>query len=333
MKRLLSLIISLIIITSPVSAYAAEFGIDVSHNNETVDFVNVKSDGMSFVMIRLGYYNTLDKRFWENVKSACDAGLEFGVYLYSYAYTDSEAKTEANFVLNTLKELGEYSKSFTLPVAYDIEDEQLCNKGKAQITRNINIFCSAIEGAGYVPMVYSNLNFFNNYIDLTQTKEQGWKIWLAKWESQPDFSKKKQVESGLYADIWQYKKGDVTADGNERYDRNIAYDLSSLRVIKKAPKVPSVKKVTIKKLTSSKRSMTVKWGKIKNIDGYQIQYSLKKNFKSKKTLKIKSKYKSKTIKKLKAKKKYYVRVRAYKKQNKKTYYGKWSKIKAVKIKK
>ena len=88
---------------------------------------------------------------------------------------------------------------------------------------------------------------------------------------------------------------------------------------------------TIKSLTKGKKEMTVKWNKPaaihkSQIAGYQIQYSLKSNFKSAKTVKA-AKYATakKTIKGLKEKKKYYVRIRTYKG----SYYSAWSKAKTV----
>ena len=68
-----------------------------------------------------------------------------------------------------------------------------------------------------------------------------------------------------------------------------------------------------------------------------MQYSLKKNFKAKdkstKTIRIKKAKTAKTtIKDLKLKKTYYVRIRAYKVKNGKTYYSAWSKAKKIKIK-
>ena len=91
-------------------------------------------------------------------------------------------------------------------------------------------------------------------------------------------------------------------------------------------------KVTLKSVKAGKKQITVKWAK-KSGDGYQIQYSTSKNFKSKKSVTIKSsKTVSKKIKKLKSKKTYYVRVRAYKKANGKNYYGAWSKVKKAKVK-
>ena len=68
-------------------------------------------------------------------------------------------------------------------------------------------------------------------------------------------------------------------------------------------------------------------------EGYEIQYSLKKNFKSAKTNKLGAKKTSLTVKRLKAGKKYYVRMRTYKTINGVKRYSEWSKVKTVKVKK
>jgi hypothetical protein len=92
-------------------------------------------------------------------------------------------------------------------------------------------------------------------------------------------------------------------------------------------------KTKIKKITAKKKTLKVTWKKVKGITGYEIQYSLKKNFKNAKIKKIKkASTTSVTIKKLKSKKKYYVRIRTYKKTGKKTYKSKWSKKKSKKTK-
>ena len=69
------------------------------------------------------------------------------------------------------------------------------------------------------------------------------------------------------------------------------------------------------------------------VDGsrYEVQYGTKSNFKGAKTVKKGSN--SVTISKLKKGKKYYIRVRIYKKIGNKTYYGKWSSKKTIKVKK
>ena len=83
-----------------------------------------------------------------------------------------------------------------------------------------------------------------------------------------------------------------------------------------------------------KKKMVVSWSWKMNVSGYQIQYALNKKFTNKKKSKWAGKWKSaKTISKLKKGKKYYVRVRAYRNKSGKKLYGKWSKVKKVKIKK
>ena len=88
---------------------------------------------------------------------------------------------------------------------------------------------------------------------------------------------------------------------------------------------------TLKKLIKGKKALTVKWNK--KAYSYQIQYSLKKNFASAKTVTVKkAKTISKKIGKLKAKKKYYVRIRTFKKVGAITYVSPWSAAKSAKTK-
>ncbi len=94
--------------------------------------------------------------------------------------------------------------------------------------------------------------------------------------------------------------------------------------------VTKPKKVTISKVKSpSKKKIKIDW-KSMSASGYQIQWSTYKDFsKNYKSTTAKSSAKSKTIKTAQSKKKYYVRVRAYRLQNGKKIYGKWSSTKSV----
>ena len=93
--------------------------------------------------------------------------------------------------------------------------------------------------------------------------------------------------------------------------------------------VPTIK---IEKIVrKGKGKVKVTWKKTAGVVGYQVQYSLNKKMKAAKKKNCKTV--GVTIKKLKKKKTYYIRVRAYKMNGKKKVYGKWSKVKKVKIKK
>ena len=89
---------------------------------------------------------------------------------------------------------------------------------------------------------------------------------------------------------------------------------------------------TAKNLSGRKAQIT--WKKNGYVIGYEIQYSVNKNFRSgsKKTVSGASKTKY-TLTKLQKNKTYYVRIRTYKKSGTKKYYSSWSKVKAVRIRK
>ncbi len=114
----------------------------------------------------------------------------------------------------------------------------------------------------------------------------------------------------------------ITVTGKGRYSGKKKV---TFQIIPKAVKLSSLK--------AGAAQLTAKWGKGKNIDGYEVQYSLKKNFKGAKTVKVTKASKTSTaIRKLKGNTKYYVRVRAYKKAGGNTYYSKWSKARNAKVK-
>lgn len=229
MKKLLSIVLSAVILLSTITAFGAEnkFGVDVSSHNGVVDFSSSVKAGKSFVMIRLGNYNILDKCFWDNVKSACNSNLDFGVYLYSAAFDNDEARIEANFVINTLKEMpAEYKSHFKYPVAYDMEASKLEEFSKSQLTNQVVVFCDKVLSAGYVPMVYANNYWYTDKLDVKKLNEKGYKFWLAHYVSNPDFSVKKQIAStGIYADMWQYKAGNIE---NGTLDQNVVFNETSL---------------------------------------------------------------------------------------------------------
>ncbi len=114
-------------------------------------------------------------------------------------------------------------------------------------------------------------------------------------------------------------------------DNSTVWGVQGERYKMPATKV-TVKATKLTKLLRGKRAFTAKWKKVSAVSGYQLQYSTSKKF-TKKATKTKKLRKTKlTVRKLKKKKKYYIRVRAYKKVNGKTYYSKWSKAKAIKTK-
>ena len=99
-----------------------------------------------------------------------------------------------------------------------------------------------------------------------------------------------------------------------------------IKEIKRAIKRPA--KVALKKVKAGKKKVTISWKSAARAKKYQV--GIRKGKGKWKTYTTSAK--KKTIKKLKSKKKYSVRVRGFFKYKGKKRYGKWSKVKTVKVK-
>ena len=219
-----ALILTIIIMILSVSAYPALAvteeeaaatikGIDVSEFNGLVDYEAVKKAGYSHVMVRSGAGKSyVDPNFTLNYGAAGAAGLQRGVYHYSYATTVEDAKEEAKACLKILD-----NRNLEYPVAYDIEEDAAFETGKDNVTAMAVTFCEIIAAAGYQPMIYASLNKLNDYFDYNSISK--YKIWVANYDvDYPNYAYP-------YA-MWQYKIGSVKGanTGGGECDVNYIYE-------------------------------------------------------------------------------------------------------------
>lgn len=183
------------------SGAASHIGIDVSTFQGEIDWTQVKASGVEFAMIRAGFrgYGESgaiheDAHFVQNIQGALGAGLEVGVYFFSQAVTEEEAREEAQSVLNWISPY-----TITYPVVFDwetVEDTTARTHGlEPELVANCaKAFCDAVQEAGYMPMIYFNRNQGYNVYDLAQLG--GYEFWLAGYTAIPDFTYSFQM--------WQY---------------------------------------------------------------------------------------------------------------------------------
>lgn len=165
--------------------------IDISAFQPNIDWTQVKAAGVDIVMIRVGYRGygsgkiVLDDMFETHVQGALEAGLQVGVYFFSQALNYDEGVEEANFVIDAIKDY-----NITCPVAIDTEfldaaDARTNGLDIASRTDSIIGFCETVKAAGYIPMIYSNRNWYVQSLDMSRLG--GYRLWLAHYSNQPDF--------------------------------------------------------------------------------------------------------------------------------------------------
>ena len=202
-------------------------GIDVSEWNGSINWDYVKKSGIDYAIIRIGYRGYVtgafaeDKFFRENIKGAKRAGLKVGIYFFSQAVNEAEAREEANWTVNKLKEVG-YANSIDYPIATDIESSggnpgRADNISKQTRTNVAKAFCETIKANGYRPMVYSNKNWFYNYIDVNQLNQ--YNIWMAHYTYSPD----KPSDYKYHYEIWQYTSVGQVMGIQGNVDMDICY--------------------------------------------------------------------------------------------------------------
>lgn len=183
-------------------------GIDVSYHNGTIDWAKVKNSGVSFAIIRCGYGSDLtsqdDTQFLNNIRGAQANGIDIGIYLYSYAMNttgnDSSASSEAQHVLRLLNEAGLDPEDLAYPVFYDLEESKQLSLGSQKLGQLATTFCNAISAAGYEVGIYSNLNWWSNYLTDSAFNNSNWHKWAARYPGS-----NKATSSGVSGtEIWQF---------------------------------------------------------------------------------------------------------------------------------
>lgn len=161
------------------------FGIDVSKWQGDIDFEAVKKAGCRFVIMRIGtYYDdyTLDSYFTSNMEKAIAAGLDVGVYIYTTANTEEEARENAKWIVRQLN-----GQALDIPVVFDWESFGNFQQYEMSINDLNNYFLAfneELEFAGYSAMLYSSKNFLNNF----WYEHSNFPIWLAHYTEQTDYT-------------------------------------------------------------------------------------------------------------------------------------------------
>lgn len=195
------------------------YGVDVSKWDEDVDYNTLKANGYSYVIIRIGtnYNGTYNKDayFEQNYANARAAGMDVGVYFYTYSTSVAGSQRDADQVAAWLN-----GRELTYPVYYDLEDASISNAcSYSTITEMARTFLSRMENThGYYSGVYANLNWMTNMFD-SKSIGQNYDLWVAAYTYTVN-----RDYSSTYG-MWQYS-GDheyIAGMPNTQADLNVVY--------------------------------------------------------------------------------------------------------------
>ena len=177
-------------------------GIDVSEWQGKIDWQKVKNSDVDFAFVRISYGSGyLDKTYDYNMQEAELAGVPVGTYVYSLATSTTMALKEAQLAIEKMK-----GKKVSYPVVFDLEDAgTMGTLSKSMVSKIALTFCDEIRKAGYTPMLYMNLNWYNNHVDWSLLEGSGLDVWVASFGdtiNAPDNSKYTYT-------IWQSTAGDT----------------------------------------------------------------------------------------------------------------------------
>lgn len=190
-------------------------GIDVSKYQGQIDWEKVKKDGIEFAIIRVGYGDDFesqdDPTAIYNMQECERLGIPYGVYIYSYALTESQIDSEVAHVMRMIKGFNP-----ELGIFFDMEDNSLINNlTKSQLNSFAYRFLNQIKNKGYIPWLYSNKYWLTNY--LTSSKLQEFPIWIANYDlgdkESPDYDKPYKM--------WQYTSKGSVAGISGNVDMNV----------------------------------------------------------------------------------------------------------------
>lgn len=199
----------------------SSFGVDISKDQDYIDFNKLKKAGCDFVMIRVGQRGyqsgqlVFDDYYLDNLKRANDAGLFVGLYFISSAVTEDEAKEEADFVINSIS-----GYKVDYPVAFVMKFQEndvsrIDALTKDERTKIAKAFMNKIKEAGLKPMIYGDKLWLVKYIDLVSIATD-YDTWYSEpGATLPDYPYK-------FA-MWQYNDAGVINGISGTVNLNISF--------------------------------------------------------------------------------------------------------------
>ncbi len=169
--------------------YFEVHGIDVSHYQARVNWDTIASQKIDFAFVKATEgENHADSLFADNWSDIKRVGLKRGAYHF-FRPRSSVLKQAQNFIKNVKMEEGDLPPVLDVEVADGASDEL--------VIKRVRTWVEIIEAHYKIkPIIYTNLKFFNRYID---GNFREYPIWIARYNTNQPYLGNEQEW-----DFWQY---------------------------------------------------------------------------------------------------------------------------------
>ena len=202
-------------------------GIDVSRWNHQIDTASgeyiplnwsaIKSQGFDFVILKAGSTKSgIEPTFEMDYAGARAAGLEIGVYFYTYSTTVSGISKDADMLLLWLED-----KKFEYPIYLDLEDPSLSSLGKNHLSSMCEAFLCKLQQNGYYAGLYTNHTWLTTILD-TARMVTLFDLWYARYPG-TSMTTWNEEKYGKQLGMWQYSESGSIAGVEGKFDLNYCY--------------------------------------------------------------------------------------------------------------
>ena len=158
--------------------------IDVSRYQGLIDWAQVAAAGYKGAMLKTvstnhklskradGLY--IDPTFETNYRNAKAAGLDVGVYYYTYATSEAMADAELALLRQAV-----YGKEFSLPVCVDVEENKLKQLSTLDLSNLVAYALEQVEKMGFYAQLYTYTGY-KYELDMARLSSR-WDVWLADY--------------------------------------------------------------------------------------------------------------------------------------------------------
>ena len=162
--------------------------IDVSRYQGAIDWAQVAAAGYKGAMLKTvstnhklskradGLY--IDPTFEDNYRNAKAAGLDVGVYYYTYATSEAMADAELALVREAVRD-----KELTMPVCVDVEENKLKPMSTLDLTNLTTYALEQVEKMGFYAQLYTYTGY-KYELDMARLSSR-WDVWLADYTGKP----------------------------------------------------------------------------------------------------------------------------------------------------